>query len=174
MYRQDFIDNITTWEQLIDFCQDEDCEICDDIYSENERDDKIEENLIDIASCKYWDELRDWLNNIPVGYEYYFQDDCDDWQEADIYIFEDRKEEVIRWMDNGGYWDDDSDEDKETGSIEEDEDLSPVESDVSFGDLFLSCDNELKSIQGAQQKEAEVNNEMFSSLIMSSTITKKN
>ena len=39
MTRNEFIDNITEWYELKDFCSDFDCDVCEDIYD----DDSLEE-----------------------------------------------------------------------------------------------------------------------------------
>ena len=56
MTRQYFIDNINYWSELLEFCSDEDCDVCEDIYSEDARDDCIDEktqegNLLPVKHC---------------------------------------------------------------------------------------------------------------------------
>ena len=170
MRRQDFIDDITTWSELIEFCHDEDCDICEDIYTEDEKDEDIDRNLVDLARNNTWQELYDILESIPTGDCYYYCDDWGDWHEADDDIFDERKERVLEWMDDGDWWDEEDEEeyDEPIDVIEEDEeDLAPVESDVPLDDLFTACNNGLKSIQSMQQKEADADDEIFDSFVMS-------
>lgn len=170
MRRQDFIDDITTWSELIEFCNDEDCDICGDIYSEYEKDEYIDGYLVDLARNNTWQELYDFLESIPTGDGYYYRDDYGDWHEVDDYIFDERKDRVLEWMDDGDWWDEEDEEECEEpiNVIEEvEEDLTPVESDVPLDDLFTACNNGLKSIQNMQQKETESNDEIFNRFVMS-------
>ena len=49
MTRNEFLDNVNDWYDLIDFCNDMGCEYCEDVYSEDCRDDYINECLMDWA-----------------------------------------------------------------------------------------------------------------------------
>ena len=71
MTRQYFIDNINYWSELLEFCSDEDCDVCEDIYSEDARDDCIDEELVDMARNNNWREMYNILDSIPGGYDYY-------------------------------------------------------------------------------------------------------
>ena len=180
MLRQDFIDDITTWGELIDFCNDEDCDICEDIYSEDARDEDIDRNsLVEWARGNSWQDLLNILRDIPTGSDYYYCDDYGDWYEADDNMFEDRKRDVLEWMDDGGYWDDE-DEDEEifdeidTEFSEDEEDLEPIEpEDISFTDLLTSCSQKLKTIEDTQEQEAQEEAENFDSFVMSFTVTEE-
>ena len=102
MTRQDFIDNINYWSELLDFCSDEDCDVCEDIYSEDARDDCIDEELVDMARNNNWRDMYNILDSIPDGYDYYRQDNYGDWVGVDD-EFDDYKDQVLEWMDDGGY-----------------------------------------------------------------------
>ena len=184
MRRQDFIDNVTTWSELISFCYDEDCDVCEDIYSEEARDEDVDNNLVERARNHTWQELLDILEDIPTGGSYYYSDDWGDWHEADDDMFEDRKQDVIDWMDDNDYWDEEEDEDDEEfldempfpeeDEIEEDEDLEPIEDeDISFTDLLTSCSQKLKTIEDTQEQEAQEEAENFDSFVMSFTVTEE-
>lgn len=45
MTRQDFIDGITTWAELLDFCYNEECDICEDIVSNDTMCEEIDDDL---------------------------------------------------------------------------------------------------------------------------------
>lgn len=188
MRRQDFIDDITTWSELLSFCYDEDCDICEDIYSEDSRDEDIDtNNLVEWARNNTWQELHDILEEIPTGYDYYCRDDYGDWFGADNDLFEDRKQEVIDWMDDGGYWDEEYEDEEDVyldndyeedvcpdNDYEEEEDLEPVEPEsISFTDLFTSCNNKLEKIEDIQEKEAQEEDKRFDSFVMSFAITEE-
>lgn len=119
MTRRDFLDNITTWWELIDFCRDEECDICDDIVDEDGRDEEVEEDLADNIRNTSWKDILHWLNDIPTGGEYYRRDGMFDYVEMDNYgDFDEYKDEVLEWMDDGNYWDDDEEEDEDEGEEE--------------------------------------------------------
>lgn len=181
MRRQDFIDDVTTWSELISFCYDEDCDVCEDIYSEDARDEDIDNNLTDWARNHSWQELYDILDAIPCGADYYYRDDWGDWHEVSDDMFDDRKQDVIDWMDDGGYWDDEVDEEDEEifdeideEFPEDEEDLEPIEpEDISFTDLLTSCSQKLKTIEDTQEQEAQEEAENFDSFVMSFTVTEE-
>ena len=113
MTRAEFIDTVNEWWELIDFCSDEDCDICNDIYSDDERDDYINQRLSDIAgNAGDWRSLRDELYDITTGYDYYLYNDWTDWIGLTDEDFEDYKQQVLLWMDNGDWWEDEDDEEE--------------------------------------------------------------
>ena len=64
-------------------------------------DDYINETLVDMArNSDGWRDLRNMLNDIPTGYDYYIRDEYDEFREADDDEFEDYKSSVIAWGDN--------------------------------------------------------------------------
>lgn len=71
MTRTEFIDEITTLEELISFCEDLDIDICSDIYTDCAKDEFIDEHLYDICQNACWRDVLDTLANIPTGYEFY-------------------------------------------------------------------------------------------------------
>ena len=63
MTRQEFIDNVTEWHELIDFCNDHGLSICDDIMCSDAFDECVEEDVSN-RDCG-WYELMDALNDLP-------------------------------------------------------------------------------------------------------------
>lgn len=145
MTRAEFLNDVTTWYELIDFCCNEDCDVCEDILDEDQRDDQIENDLREAVRNNRWEEIRDWLYDIPTGYDYYRCDGMFDYEGVDNRDFEDYKENVLDWMDDGGYWDeeeeDDDDfvEDNDADDDESGEDDCDNEDDESFDEAeFLA------------------------------------
>lgn len=131
MTRSEFIDTVNEWEELIDFCRDEGCDICVGIYDELSMDDFINEYLVDLArSAQNWYSFRDDLNAIPSGAGWYLCNGYFDWEELTDDDFEYYKQDVLRWMDNRGYWDEEFPDDEHY--CEDDEDWLENES-VSSG-----------------------------------------
>lgn len=177
MLRQEFIDNIVRWGDLTSFCYNEDCSICDDIYDEDARDEYIDDHLVEYAHEHDWTTLRNILDNIPTGYDWYILDDYNEWEGADDDLFDERKEMVLEWMDNGGYWEDEDEEEIVTVSepdaaVEEIdvEDLTPIEEeDISVSELFSMCNDGLQFIADANREAEEQFNQSFDNFIQGLT-----
>ena len=169
MTRQEFIDNVTTWSELLYFCYDENIDFCEDVYTEDAKDEYFDDILVDMArDAGSWQELYDRLEEIPTGYDYYIRDDYGDFEGADDDDFDSHYEDVLEYMDDNEYWDDDDgDEDYEEEPVREEyvdpEDEEPVEEeDVSIAELFTTCNSKLQKIDAdteaaarAAEEEAE-------------------
>ena len=170
MTRAEFLDNITDWSELKEFCSEWDCDCCDDIYDEDERDEKIGED-IDEYACDYsWDSLRDLLNDIPSGYDYYCRNSAFSWEEADDEMFERYKSDVCDWADDGGVWDEDEeDEDifeEEDDIFAEESDETPVEDeDFSVGDLIGMCSVAFVTIQKDNMRKIQEDKRAFDEFV---------
>lgn len=154
MTRQEFLDNVENFSDLIVFCCDEGCDICDDVVDSDYWDEWIDDNLVDWARNDSWRDLMSRLNELDEdsGYTFYIYDDyyCeykgvdDDGDDFDRY-----KSEVLDWADEHGCWEEDEEEEEEeepapyrpygfsdtSEEEEEDEDPTPDE-DCSFDDLI--------------------------------------
>lgn len=118
MTRQEFIDNVTCMSDLIEFCADVDCDLLCDVYDSEGRDDYINQNLLyDWARELDWELVRNILDDIPTGYDYYYYDG--DW--TGISDFQDWKQQVLEWCDECDVFSDDEEE------LEDDNDGSPVD-----------------------------------------------
>lgn len=156
MTREEFVRDICSWYDLVEFCIDEGYdELVDDIYSEESRDEDLDNEISYMArEVSSWMELRDVLDSIPEGYEYYKKDGWD-WYGLDQYDFSERKDDILQKLDDDEYWDvDDVDEEEPTEEwhIEEPvEDLSPIEKeDVELSDLLIICSGDLEKIIAEQ------------------------
>ena len=161
MTRQEFIDNVTTWSELLYFCYDENIDFCEDVYTEDAKDEYFDDILVDMArDAGSWQELYDRLEEIPTGYDYYIRDDYGDFEGADDDDFDSHYEDVLEYMDCNEYWDDDDgDEDYEEEPVREEyvdpEDEEPVEEeDVSIAELFTTCNSKLQKIDADTEAAA--------------------
>lgn len=162
MTRNEFINDIDTWWDLIDFCREEDCDVCEDVISDDDLSDYIEEDIENAAhDGMSWQEIRDRLNDLDTSYDYYVNDgymiynglDNDD-------DFEEFKSNVLDWMDSYGEWDEDE---EDTGCLPEDEDTAnqnsedtaPLEVEFAVTELMV-FDGELtlKDKGGISDNEA--------------------
>lgn len=176
MTRAEFYENVTTWWDLKNFCSDEQCDICDDIYDEEGRDDYINDCLMDWARNDSWTELLSRLEDIPTGYDYYRYDDYGDWVGLDDGDFDEIRDEVAEWMDDNGYWDDDEEEaddedeepidDEDEEPIDDEEEEPPVEDeDCSLGELFAASATRVQSIAEEELAKAREEELAFATLM---------
>lgn len=184
MTRQDFIENVTEWWELLDVCRDEDCDICEDIYSDEDKDNRINDDLPYLAREYNWWTLRDILDDIPSGDGYYCEDTTD-WRELDDEDFENYKADVLHWMDDGGYWEDEEDEEEyEEYEVEENppvndttptdpDDFVPIEDeDISVTELLSACSKGLKSIKNTDSEDDENDDDVLIDFMATITVKK--
>lgn len=161
MTRSYFLDYVDTWDALLEFCRDENCDICEDIYDSEGIDDIINDSLPDLIRNEGWETVRDTLYDIPTGYDYYRCDGSFDYVGmGDDDDFDGYKEDVLNWMDDGGYWEDEDEEDddeyEEAAPEPEDNEESPVESeDFSVNELFGMCFVSMTSIQKEEERKRQ-------------------
>ncbi len=141
MTRQEFIDNVNSFQELIEFCYDKQLDICDDVIDGVD----LHEYIMQIIRQDFdtWQGIRDFLSDIPTDGEYYAIDGYGDIICVDD-IFDDYKADVIRTMDQSGAWD------------EEDE---PLDDGENWADPFyddMETDDELFNTPYARVEEEEV------------------
>lgn len=119
MRRSEFIDDITTFCELRDFCNDEGLSDCDDYFDADDLDDEVYNDMND--SDYGWRSLRDHLYAIDTDCDFYRRDGCLDYTP----MYEDDlcelKDSVLDYMDNYREWDPEEDDDED----EDDEDWDP-------------------------------------------------
>lgn len=172
MTRAEFYENVTTWRDLKDFCDDKQCSICDDIYDEESRDDWINECLVEWARCNSWIRLHSILEGIPTGYDYYRYDNYGDWVGLDDGDFDEFRDDVAEWMDYNGYWDEGEEANDDEEEVLDDEgdapstdpeDAEPIDDeDCSLGELF---EGSAARIQAISKEELEAARETERALL---------
>lgn len=169
MTRQEFIDEVCDWGDLIDFCRDNHADdFVEDIYDEASRNDYINEGLVDWAREYTWDELYSILDRIPTGYEYY-KYDYGDWEGLGDGDFDDLKQEVDDYCLRNGIFDDeeeDEEEEPEEEPEEESVDEEPIEDeDCSFSDLFSESAACVAAFAKAQKEQEEEEQRHFDEIM---------
>lgn len=165
MTREEFIENVGCWSELIDFCYDEGCNYCDDVYTEDSKDEYFNDIMVDMArDANDWRDLLQQLDGIPSGDDYYIRDEYGEWRCADNEDFYEYKDDVLQWADDRNVWDEDEDDDVdeeifEDNDIDDDlEDDEEFEEGCSLSELFTSCTSRLQTIEiaaGQKQKQEE-------------------
>mgnify|MGYP006907951398 CR=1 FL=1 len=157
MTRTEFFRDVVSWGRLREFCVENGSSHCDDVYSDAQRDDIIEEDLSDWVQDTDWLEVRRRLDGLDTGYDYWSHSDYTGyWTGLDDEDFEERKREVAEWADDYEIWD------AEYAPPEEDDEFFDDESedeDCSLGELFaasatcvqLIADKELEKAREEEQ-----------------------
>lgn len=169
MTRSYFSEYVTEWDELLGLCREYGCDICDDIIDDDTLDEYVESDISN--SNDSWRAIRDYLADIPTGYDYYRCDGSFDYAGLDNYDnFDDYKARVLEWMDCDDLWDEEEDEDEDEdfdpdevdffspGSEENKPEEPPVEEeDFSVSDLMSMCGSELLTIrQVAERQKKEI------------------
>ena len=139
MRRSEFIEDVTLFCELRDFCYDEDISLLDDYFDENDLDDNVYE---DMRNCDYsWTDLRDALRGIEEGCDFYYREGY-----FDNTDFDSLKEEVLEIMDERGAWDDEEDEEDEDEEELDEESCEDPEDEFVYKDPVVEDENSGVSI----------------------------
>lgn len=148
MTRQEFIDTICNFGELLDFCRDENLEDSldwyYDIYDCYEVRDKIEEDITDALHSNYWYNIRDMLNEIPSVGNWFMRQDTLVYENLDsLDALDEYKNDVLRYMDRHEMWDEEWDEDDaetetEVSAITSAESASVIDEPFTIEELLFS------------------------------------
>lgn len=154
MTRQGFINEITYWYDLMDFCSDQGCDYLDTVYDEDEKDEYLNENIVRMAeNVVDWSELRDFLESIPTGYDFYVRTAYNEWKPLDNDTFDAYKLDVLDWGDINYIWDD-SDEEESLPSSEDDEDCDfTINEPFTIDELTNVCNRKLQQINSEDKAQ---------------------
>lgn len=114
MTRDEFIENVTCWSDLIDFCNDEGYERpVEDIIDADLRDERINDDLYQYVRENDWTETLNWLrrNEDQNGYDWY-RIEYGEYVGLDDDEFENYKADVFEDVDRDNGWDDEDDEEE--------------------------------------------------------------
>ena len=111
MTRDEFLDNVNDFYDLVDFCNENSLSTCDYLLSDGSFDDWVDEQLEQWARYDRWWEVKDKLNDLPSGYDWYDTE----WSVEGLSSsdFDDWKEKVLEEADLVNVWDDAEPEDPE-------------------------------------------------------------
>lgn len=136
MTRSEFISWNPTIGELIDFCNSNDIDALCDIYDEDERDDKIWEEINEFDGT--WSSLASYLDQIPCGYDYYEKDDSMWFEYVGIENSDipDLKNRIIEEADSLEIWDDERDISDEWLLYDDESEDSDAETNVEGDTVF--------------------------------------
>lgn len=149
MKRQEFIDDVRSFYDLIQFCNEYGYDgVCEDIFDDDERDELIEEDISDALQHCSWRAIRDNLNDIPTGHDWYRRDGLLEYSVLYGADFESHKEVVLRLGDEDGIWEDEENEYAGFDDVSEEdtaqEDDTFKEPDISMEELAVACFKQVK------------------------------
>lgn len=155
MTRTEFINEVTAWYELIDFCNDNGCDELENICDDDYRDEYINDNLVEWARYDGWRDLLSRLQDFDEhsGYDYYrYDEDYCEYVGLDHDDFADYKQRVLEWADDhDDVWYSEEDEEadaempqeeqplwkeEEPWLPEEDDDEPVPEEDYSFDEML--------------------------------------
>lgn len=119
MTLQEFDDDITLFYELKDFCSENECSYLDEYF--DDLDDEVNSDLYEWVryNDSDWEDVRNALNDIGTGYDFYRRDGSFDYMGCDDEDFDTLKADVREWAIENGKFDDDEDEDEDDGEEEE-------------------------------------------------------
>lgn len=139
MTRTEFLEDVTTFGELFDFCDEhglysytEDLLYCEDL------DESVDNDLSEYVRDEGWQNVRDALDDISTGYDWYRKRGLLYYEGLDDYDFDRMKDEVYENAVVQDLFDDD-----EEGEEEEIEDNTPVKQEfrVAPEDNFTTDDS---------------------------------
>lgn len=128
MTRSDFLMNMTTFCDLVDFCNEEsEWELYEDtgLMDAEQYDDSVKDDIAECSSDMQWYEIGECLTEFP-HYDangYYIRCGCLDYRTANDDDFDTIKNRILDYYDDGDYWDEEEPEEEE----ESEEELSSEE-----------------------------------------------
>ena len=133
MTRNEFLENVDTFSNLIDFCDEIGSDVCCDLYYYEDLNEAILDDLREDPP-RDWCELRDCLNGIPEAPYWYVRNGWLDYESADD-RFDEFKQMVLDEADDNGDFDADEEEENEEEPVEEEagEESEVSEPDPDFG-----------------------------------------
>ena len=146
MTRQEFLDSIESFSDLINFCNENDGyqAYTQNIYDNEDYDMEICRRISEYSNENRWEEIRDWLDNLPYGCDYYeYDDDWSEWKGLEDEDLHERVHELAQELDEDGFFDDEVEE-QEADAVNEEltpqtENTKPVEEENDLDmDDFMS------------------------------------
>lgn len=130
MTRNEFLEEVTDFGELRNFCDNEGIDICDCVMDGEYFDEIILDRIRERGYFDTWQEVYRFLRDLPDGAAYYIENDYGEINEVTDDDFEELKQQVLDHMDEHDYWepeDEDAEEDTEEPDGEaEDEVFVPV------------------------------------------------
>ena len=159
---EQYREEITDFYDLKDFCDEHGCHACDDIYSDEGRDDYIYNDIDYYVRNESWRSLADYLGSLSQSSsDWWMFNDYGDWCDVDDEIFLEYRDEVEDWaLDRGILVDEEAEEEEAAAEEPEsepepEEDLEPEEEAFSFSEMMESSYGSVAEELAAIESERE-------------------
>ena len=163
MTREEFLENTTDFDELVYFCNEYGYyEYVEDIMDSESFDNWLDEKFADDLSHYSWREIRDEMNDVPEGYDWYrIYDGYYGLTDDD---FSEILQEVLERCDDDEFWDHPEEDDIDSyvdddilseEEIVEEEEVLEIEDEASMLDMFASTSSFIKQ-EYIEPKEEDV------------------
>lgn len=120
MTRQEFIDEVTNWTELVDFARENEMwDLIDDILDDEELNYDVDEALRGTRTENWW-EIRDLLEMIPRYTDWYRRTGWLEYEPLDEDDFYEIKQNILDEADDNGCWDDEDSDEGDDGTNSDD------------------------------------------------------
>ena len=109
MVRDDFLEEIEDYSDLINFCNDNGIyDVLGDVCDDSEFCYLVDEDIRDSTRYDHWTDVRDWLNQLPTDSEsgYYRRNGRLEYEELTARDFENDKRYILALAEEQGLFDD--------------------------------------------------------------------
>lgn len=122
MTREQFENDVTCVSELIEFCNDHDLDYCSEWVYCDDYDQWVCEDINDSTGSDSWEDIRDWLNDLPTGYDFYIRNGRLDYYGMDEMSdeFYSQRESIADQLESDGFFDYEGDEDDEDEDYDDD------------------------------------------------------
>lgn len=150
MTREEFDEIVTNTQELIDFCGEYGFDnFVEDICSDADRDDVIDNAVREFLHHDYWYRLADILSDIETGWEFYQRGDGDfEWYGFGDAEYEDRREQLVEYLEEHDFFDD--------AVVEEDDEVEDSECEqegISLDLFFDTCREAVTEFASAANRQ---------------------
>lgn len=128
MTRLEFLDNVTCFSELIEFCDEIRCDLCEDVICYDDLYDNVLDDIRDDApDCL--SDLQSYIGDISTNYDWYCRGGWLDYRGLTDEDFEEYKQDVLDYAEEYGDFDE---EDEDDCGEYEDEEEAPAEPEAVF------------------------------------------
>lgn len=139
MTKDEFYEDITDFDELIEFCHSNGCShIVEDLRHRDDFDEWVWDCLDELRSRWFWHDLRNALEDLEApGTDYFIPGGDLEYREVGTRDLDLYMDEVIDWGDYNDFWDDEEEEDDEDWiegceDILEEDDEPPFEISINL------------------------------------------
>ena len=159
MTRTEWLEETSDFDSLIAWCKDNGYENCvEDIISGDDLDDYIQD---DIRYSDYgWVDLRDCLNNIDSGWDWYRVDGTFDYTGLDEYDMERIHDEILESLEENDFFDEEDEEESDPPTVQTPASDTAPDEEPELEEVELDCLSDLSEsawgwMIGARKPEPE-------------------